>query len=124
MTQEVTSIEEFREIIDSSTWVTVVDFFATWCWPCKMLSPVMEELSEEHKDITFLKVDVDELPDLAWEYWVTAMPTIVFIKDWEVIDTVVWAYPKEVFEEKLANEEGQLRNNSLKDQVTWVSDEE
>lgn len=60
--------------------LVVVDFFATWCGPCKMISPHMEEMSKTMTDVVFLKVDVDECEDIAQEFKITAMPTFVFLK--------------------------------------------
>lgn len=62
--------------------LVVVDFFATWCGPCKMIAPKVEEMEAEFKDtVVFLKVDVDEAEDAAMEYNITAMPTFLFIKN-------------------------------------------
>jgi len=82
----------------------VIDFSATWCGPCKMISPLYHELSgmEEFKNVVFLKVDVDENPETAAKYGVSSMPTFVFIKSGEVIDTMSGANPgklKEMIED-------------------------
>lgn len=66
--------EDFKELIKNKK--VVVDFFATWCGPCKMLGPVIEEVSKEHDDITFIKVDTDKFPNLAREYGIMSIPTI------------------------------------------------
>lgn len=66
--------EDFKELIKNKK--VVVDFFATWCGPCKMLGPVLEEVSKEHDDITFIKVDTDKFPNLAREYGIMSIPTI------------------------------------------------
>merc|ERR1712008_162070 len=60
--------------------LVVVDFFATWCGPCKMIAPVLEAMSSSMEDVVFLKVDVDDCEDVAAEYSITAMPTFLFIK--------------------------------------------
>ena len=59
----------------------VIDFFATWCGPCKRIAPVYKELSQKFPSITFLKVDVDEAEAFAAEYSVTSLPTILFLND-------------------------------------------
>lgn len=59
----------------------VIDFFATWCGPCKIIAPYMEELSTKYENVVFLKVDVDENEEIASEYNVTCMPTFVFVKN-------------------------------------------
>ncbi|MBE6637129.1 MAG: thioredoxin [Ruminococcaceae bacterium] len=58
----------------------LIDFFATWCGPCKMLSPVLEAVSTEYPDITFVKVDVDQEPDLARRFGITVIPTVFLLR--------------------------------------------
>ncbi|NMA05163.1 MAG: thioredoxin [Acholeplasmataceae bacterium] len=76
-----------KEFIDSnfeeeiSEGLVLVDFFATWCGPCKMISPQLEELAKEKSDVKFLKVDVDNHPDLKVSYQVKSIPTLVLFKD-------------------------------------------
>merc|ERR1712236_76618 len=60
--------------------LVVVDFHATWCGPCKMIAPHLEEMSKTMEEVVFLKVDVDECEDIAAEYKITAMPTFIFLK--------------------------------------------
>jgi len=79
----------------------VVDFTATWCGPCRIISPVFVELSKKFSEIVFLKVDVDELRDVAQEWDVEAMPTFIFIKDGKAIDKTVGANKAEL-ERKVA----------------------
>ena len=74
---------EFRETIKNGT--TLVDFFAEWCGPCKMLGPVIEELDSEYPDLEFVKVNVDENMDLAGEYGIMSIPQVYIFKDGEVI---------------------------------------
>ena len=72
--------------------LTVIDFTATWCGPCKMIAPIFKELSEEHSSkAQFIKVDVDDNPEAAQKYGVSAMPTFVFIKGGEVVDRLMGA---------------------------------
>lgn len=79
----------------------VVDFTATWCGPCRVISPVFVELSKKFPEIFFLKVDVDELRDVAQEWDVEAMPTFIFIRDGRAVDKVVGA-KKDDLERKVA----------------------
>lgn len=81
---------------------TVVDFWAEWCGPCKMVGPVIKELAEDYKDRAIVgKVNVDENRELAQKYGVKSIPTILFIKNGEVVDKIVGANTKAIFAEKL-----------------------
>lgn len=71
--------EDFNHII--STDVTVVDFFATWCGPCKMISPIIEKLANDITNVKFVKVDVDKHDELARIYGIMSIPTLIFFKD-------------------------------------------
>ena len=71
--------EQFREIIKSGT--VLLDFFATWCGPCKMLTPELEKFAEKHPEITVLKIDVDEYGEIAAIFNVNAVPTLLVYKD-------------------------------------------
>lgn len=64
----------------------LVDFYATWCPPCKALSPIVEEVEKENTDIKFLKINVDDEQELAIKYEIMSVPTLVFIKKGEVVD--------------------------------------
>ncbi|BES98085.1 Thioredoxin [Nesidiocoris tenuis] len=65
---------------DAGSNLVVIDFYATWCGPCKMIAPKLEELAQSLPDVVFLKVDVDECEDVAAQYEISVMPTFVFIK--------------------------------------------
>lgn len=88
--KEVTSQDHFKLLISSDK-VAIVDFYATWCGPCKAIEPVMEKLSEMAPEAEFLRVDVDQQTDIAEEYGITAMPTIKFYRDAVPVDTVIGA---------------------------------
>ena len=83
MLKHVNNRDEFNELIKEGT--VLVDFFATWCGPCKMLSPVLEELSEE-SDVLIVKVDVDEAGPLATQYGIQAVPTLMLFKNGQRVD--------------------------------------
>lgn len=86
---EVMNEEEFKKLIDSKD-LTVVDFFATWCGPCRMLSPILEEIADEMKDeFKFGKIDIDENFDIAKTYGIMSVPTLVLFKDNKVVDKIV-----------------------------------
>lgn len=79
------SSEEFNEVLKDH--VVLVDFSASWCGPCKMLAPVLESVSETMKDkVTIVKVDVDESMDLASQYGIMAVPTMIVFKDGKQVD--------------------------------------
>ena len=89
-TVAVTDATFDAEVVQSDIPV-VVDFWAEWCGPCKMIAPVYKELSEEFHNAQFIKVDVDENPGAAQKFGVSAMPTFVFIKGGEVVDRLMGA---------------------------------
>lgn len=74
---------------------TLVDFFATWCGPCKMLAPVLEEVDQEYADVNFVKVDVDQEEDLAAKFGIMSIPTLYLLKDGEVVAKTGGYQPKE-----------------------------
>lgn len=84
--------EEFDSAVASG--VSVIDFWATWCGPCKMLTPILQELSNEMTDVKFYKVDADENSDLARKFEVRSIPTVIVIKDGQPIGSQTGAYPK------------------------------
>lgn len=76
---------EFDQAVNAGEDLVVVDFFATWCGPCKMLSPVIERMSETHQEVHFYKVDIDEEPDLAERFRVMSVPTLLYMKRGQVV---------------------------------------
>ncbi len=82
--------------------VSLVDFWAPWCGPCRMIAPVIEELAEEFDGkASICKVNTDEEQDLAVKFGVRSIPTILIMKDGEIVDTMVGAASKEAFAEKI-----------------------
>lgn len=81
--------------------VVLVDFWANWCGPCKMLTPVLEQLSGEMKEVKFFKVNVDENGELAQQFRIASIPTVMIFKDGEVVDKMMGFRPKNQVEEFL-----------------------
>ncbi|CEP22639.1 TRX1 [Cyberlindnera jadinii] len=102
MVTQITTADQFNEAIKSSKLV-VVDFYATWCGPCKMIAPLVERFANEYTDAEFYKVDVDELGQVAQQQEVSAMPTILFFKNGQVIDKIVGANPNALKQKIAAN---------------------
>jgi len=92
MVHNIDSKESFSKAIGENK-LSVVDFFATWCGPCKVIAPQVVKMSEEYTDAAFYKVDVDELSDVAAEVGIRAMPTFVLFKNGQKVKEVVGANP-------------------------------
>ena len=93
--------EEYAELINSDSPV-VIDFHATWCGPCKVLSPILEELSDEVDGVEFVKLDVDQHPEIAGANGGMGVPTVVMLKDGEVKERFVGVQPKEIIKDKVS----------------------
>lgn len=87
--------ENFQKEVMEESKVVLIDFWASWCGPCRMLSPIVDEIAEENQDIKVCKVNVDEEPDLAGQFSVMSIPTLVVMKNGEVQKTSVGVQPKE-----------------------------
>lgn len=87
-TIQITSENFEKEVINSQVPV-LVDFWAIWCGPCKMIGPVLEKISEEMSDVKVAKVNVDEQPDLADKYQVMSIPTLIVFKGGEIVNKTI-----------------------------------
>ena len=82
--------------------LVIVDFWATWCGPCRMLSPLLDEVEEEMADkITVVKVNVDDADEIAMRYRIMSIPTLLFFKNGQLVDKSVGAMPKSTLVEKI-----------------------
>lgn len=97
---KIVNESNFNEEIQSG--VVLVDFFAEWCGPCKMISPILDELKEELRGkVNIVKVNVDESSNIANEYNITNIPALVVLKDTKEVNRLIGFYPKQVIKENI-----------------------
>ncbi|MBB3185844.1 thioredoxin [Microbacter margulisiae] len=100
MAHEITD-ETLDEILANNS-VVIIDFWAEWCGPCRMVAPVIAELAETYKGKAFIgSINVDENPDSPSKFMIRNIPTILYFKDGKLVDKVVGAMPKATFQTKL-----------------------
>jgi len=101
MAVEITDAN-FEELVVKSDKPVMIDFWAVWCGPCRMIAPIVEEMSGEYEGKAVIgKVDVDSNPNVAMKYGIRNIPTVLFVKNGEVADKQVGAAPKQAFTAKL-----------------------
>lgn len=106
MIVQITTVEEFQEkVISNTTKLAIVDFYADWCGPCRVLAPMLEELVQKYsKQVILYKVNIDELRTLAMEYEIMSIPTVMFFKSGKIIGSPYqWVLPDTVYEEVIKN---------------------
>ncbi len=101
MALEITDAN-FEELVVKADKPVMIDFWAVWCGPCRMIAPIVEEMSGEYEGKAIIgKVDVDSNPNIAVKYGIRNIPTVLFVKNGEVVDKQVGAAPKSAFTAKL-----------------------
>ena len=86
--------ENFHKEVLNSDKPVILDFFASWCGPCRMVGPILDEIAEEREDIKVCKVDIDEQPELASRFRIMSVPTLMVLKDGNIVDQSIGAKPK------------------------------
>ena len=86
--------DNFHKEVLSSEKPVLLDFFASWCGPCRMVGPILDEIAEEREDIEVCKVDIDEQPELASRYRIISVPTLMVLKNGNIVDQSIGARPK------------------------------
>src|ERR1700680_1403202 len=102
---QVTDINFDAEVIEAEGAV-LVDFWAPWCGPCRVVAPVLEEIAAERTDVRIVKLDIDENPQTAARFQVLSIPTMILFKGGEPVKTVIGAYPKKKLEEEIGDGKG------------------
>ena len=98
------SDSEFQEKVLNSSTPVIVDFWAPWCGPCRMVAPVLDELAKEYNEkVIIAKVNTDENPQWATRYGVQGIPTMLFVRNGEIVDRIVGAHPKPSIQQRLDN---------------------
>lgn len=87
------NVENFNDLVSGD--IVLVDFFATWCGPCRMLAPVLEELASDRANIVVVKVDVDECEEIAKKYGIMSVPTLLLFKNGQMVSKKVGFMPKQ-----------------------------
>ena len=95
MAEVIKTADEFQTKVLEATTPVLVDFFATWCGPCRMLAPVLDEVAAENPAVKVYKVDIDQSPELAFKYQVSSVPTLIVFENGQVKNERLGAQPKQ-----------------------------
>lgn len=92
---EITSREEFEEVVLNNKGKVIIDFYAVWCGPCRMIEPILQSIADENEDITVYRVNVDENQDLAMQFMVSSIPTLILMNEGNKVETLIGLRSKE-----------------------------
>lgn len=98
---DIESVEDFENQVLKSDKISVVDFWAEWCGPCRAISPIVEELSDEYESINFFKINVDRLQSISSKYTVFAIPTLIIFKGEEILARIQGASSKDSYKKTI-----------------------
>lgn len=99
----IESVKDFEKEIEKSEGFVILDFWAPWCGPCKMLGPIFEAVSEDYDNVKFAKLNVDEVSEVAQRFNIMSIPTMIVFKDGEVFDQTMGAMAKEQLKDFVDN---------------------
>ena len=94
MVKHINGVDEFEKEVLNHKGLVIVDFWAEWCGPCKMLEPIYDKLEKEMTDVKFCKVNVDENPEIAGDFGIMSIPTMIIFKDGQPVDQAIGALPE------------------------------
>ncbi|MFA6256069.1 MAG: thioredoxin [Candidatus Absconditabacterales bacterium] len=106
----IESVEQFKKEILENPGLSVIDFRAERCGPCRMLGPIIEQLADEYKDVKIAKINVDENQELASTFQVSSIPVVFFIKNGKVVDKIPGVNPPTVYKEKIAEHSAPVKS--------------
>lgn len=99
MTPVVITKDNFESEVLKAEGTVLIDFWATWCGPCRMLSPIVDEVASEHTDVKVGKINVDEQPELAQQFGIMSIPTLIVFRNGQKVNESIGLIPKEKIEE-------------------------